>query len=132
MVTEANLKAFGDAVRKARVAQKMTLESLAHAAFGNLDRKGFVSQIENGRRPVSALTAGRLASVLGLSDATLDLILRNDPPEADTPTPEDTRASQLVAAVENKWPECDRYCFRSETDRHAASGIRHDGGTVHD
>jgi len=80
----------------------MTLESLAHEAFGNLDRKGFVSQIENGKRPVSSLTARRLVDALELSEDILDLILSNDPVEDDTPTPADENAAKMIAAAETE------------------------------
>jgi len=89
-------------VKKARVDQNMTLESLAHAAFDNLVRKGFVSQIERGNRPVSALTAGRLVRALKLPDAVLDLILKNDPVADDAPTPEDEKAAKMIAAAETE------------------------------
>ena len=101
-MTDQTLKTFGLAVRKARTAKNMTLESLAHEAFGNLDRKGFVSQIENGKRPVSSLTARRLVDALELSEDILDLILSNDPVEDDTPTPADENAAKMIAAAETE------------------------------
>lgn len=102
MVTSNALKSFGVAVRKARVDAGLTLSKLADEAFGNSDRKGFVSQIELGKRQITPLTAGKLAEALALTDDVLDLILNNEPPEDDTPNPEDTRAAQLLAATEKE------------------------------
>ena len=102
MVTSDALKTFGAAVRKARVDAGWTLSELAHQAFGNSDRKGFVSQIELGKRQITPLTAGKLAEALALKDDVLDLILKNDPPADDAPTPEDTRAAQLLTETEKE------------------------------
>ena len=102
MVTSDALKAFGAAVRKARVEAGLTLSQLADEAFGNSDRKGFVSQIELGKRKITPLTAGKLAEALALPDQALDLILKDDPIQDDTPTPEDTRAAQLLAETEKE------------------------------
>ncbi|WP_373635253.1 hypothetical protein [Yoonia sp. SS1-5] len=100
MVTSDALKAFGAAVRKSRVEAGWTLSTLAEEAFGNSDRKGFVSQIERGKRPITPLTAGKLAEALALKDDVLDLILKGDLPAEDTTTAEDSRAAQLLAETE--------------------------------
>ncbi|MEM0908604.1 MAG: helix-turn-helix transcriptional regulator [Pseudomonadota bacterium] len=42
---------FGKLVRERRNAQRLSQEALAAKAFGNLDRKGYISRIENGKIP---------------------------------------------------------------------------------
>ena len=76
MVTSDTLRAFGVAVRKARVALGLTLADVAHDAFGNRDRKGYLSEIENGKRSISPLTAGKLAEALDLRDEVIDSIVQ--------------------------------------------------------
>jgi len=76
------LRTFGLAVRAARVAAGMTLAQLAEAAFDNPDRKGYVSQIENGKKQINPL-----------NDAA--------PPD-DTPTPADENAAKMIAAAETE------------------------------
>lgn len=77
MVTSDTLIAFGAAVRKARVALGLTLADVAHEALGNRDRKGYVSDIENGKRSISPLTAGKLAEALDLPDDVTNTIVQS-------------------------------------------------------
>jgi transcriptional regulator with XRE-family HTH domain len=94
-VTPEGLKEFGNHVREARVRKGWTLEALAGAALNNPDRKGYVSQIENGKRPLSALTIGNLARVLNLpADVTRPLLFA--PAPEDEVTREDRLAETLI------------------------------------
>ena len=65
-MTSEGLKEFGYQVRNARIRKGWTLEQLAREALNNPERKGYLSQIENGQRPLSARTIGNLARVLDL------------------------------------------------------------------
>ena len=55
MVSPDTLKAFGLALREARVDQKLTLAAVSPKAFATVELKGFVSQTENGRRSITAV-----------------------------------------------------------------------------
>jgi transcriptional regulator with XRE-family HTH domain len=94
-VTPEGLREFGSHVREARVRKGWTLEILAEVALNNPDRKGYVSQIENGKRPLSALTVGNLARVLDLpAEVTRPLLFA--PAEQDEVTREDRVAETLI------------------------------------
>jgi len=101
MVTSDTLKTFGLEVRAARVAAGWTLAQLAQEALGNPDRKGYVSQIENGRKQITPLTVGKLAEALDLSDAIVRPVISNEASVADDVTQQDERAERLIAASEN-------------------------------
>lgn len=58
-----DLRALGDAVRRARLEQGLTVESLAHAAGVST---GSISQLERGHGNPAFLTLRRLAEALGL------------------------------------------------------------------
>lgn len=94
-MTPEGLIAFGNHVREARVLKGWTLEALAQAALNNPDRKGYVSQIENGKRPLSARTIGNLARVLDLPAAVTRPLLFAPAPE-DEVTREDRLAETLI------------------------------------
>jgi transcriptional regulator with XRE-family HTH domain len=56
---------FGRIVRRQRNEARLSQEAVATLAFGNGDRKGFVSEIENARRPgLSTATIRKLANSL--------------------------------------------------------------------
>lgn len=94
-MTSEGLREFGNHVREARVRRGWTLETLAEAALNNPERKGYVSQIENGKRPLSALTIGNLARVLDLPpEVTRPLLFA--PAEQDEVTREDRVAETLI------------------------------------
>lgn len=95
IVTPEGLKEFGNHVREARVRKGWTLETLAREALSNPDRKGYVSQVENGKRPLSALTIGNLARVLDLPpEVTRPLLFA--PADQDEVTREDRLAETLI------------------------------------
>lgn len=58
-----DLRALGDAVRRARVEQGLTVESLGHASGVST---GSISQLERGQGNPAFLTLRRLAEALGL------------------------------------------------------------------
>jgi len=89
---------FGLRVRQARTAKLWTLTQLAHEAFGNQDRKGYVSQIENGRKPITPLTVAKLAKALDLPAEVTNPILGLALPQTEVETEEDKVAEALIAA----------------------------------
>jgi transcriptional regulator with XRE-family HTH domain len=89
---------FGLRVRQARIAKLWTLTQLAHEAFGNQDRKGYVSQIENGRKPITPLTVAKLAKALDLPAEVTNPILGVALPQVEVETEEDKVAEALIAA----------------------------------
>lgn len=103
MVTSETLKTFGIELRSARTAAGWTLAQLAEEAFGNADRKGYVSQIENGRKQINPLTVGKLAEALDLPDrVTRPMMANDDAPADDAPTAEDEKAAKMIAAAETE------------------------------
>ena len=72
--------------------KSMTLEMFAHEVFGNSDRKGYLSQIENGKRSITPLTAKRLADQLDLADDIVLPMLSNGPA-----TQEDVDVDALIS-----------------------------------
>ncbi len=106
MVSPDTRKTFGMAVRASRVDQGMTLAELSEATFGNAERKGFLSQVELGRRGITPLTAGKIAQALQLDDKELAPMLDNREPVDESPTPQDALAAQMAeAAVAKSGPD---------------------------
>ena len=91
---------FGVAVARARTARKLTLSGLADLAFGNADRKGYVSQIEKGRTKLQLLTVQKLAKTLKLPDSVTDSVFRAGLPPEDEVAPEDRDAERLMRVTE--------------------------------
>lgn len=85
---------FGIAVAKARAARKWTLEALADVAFGNKERKGYVSQIEKGRTRLNTATIQKLAKALELPEAVTDPLYRSHLPDENKL---DTDAKRLMS-----------------------------------
>ncbi|MDP2801161.1 MAG: helix-turn-helix transcriptional regulator, partial [Phreatobacter sp.] len=68
---------FGQLVRERRVARGWKQENLAEAAFSNRDRKGYVSQIENGKVPnITRDTVRNVARVLEIAAEQIPPALR--------------------------------------------------------
>ncbi len=59
-------KELGYAIRQARLGLGWSLEELAHEALGNGARKGYVSQVEKGRRNLSPETIDKFDQALSL------------------------------------------------------------------
>jgi transcriptional regulator with XRE-family HTH domain len=65
---ENETQAFGRQVRARREALTLSQEALAAAAFGNPDRKSYISALENGRlASITPATARKLAAALDLA-----------------------------------------------------------------
>lgn len=56
---------FGDFVRKKRHAKGWTLEKLAEVTYGDIRRKSFLEEIENGKRSPNFRTADLILEALG-------------------------------------------------------------------
>ncbi|NOX42002.1 MAG: helix-turn-helix transcriptional regulator, partial [Alphaproteobacteria bacterium] len=95
-MTSDLLRTFGKHVRDARVRLGWTLETLAETALANPDRKGYLSQIENGKRPISALTIGNLARVLDLPTSVTDPVMHAPDPDDAEPSTADKTAERLL------------------------------------
>ncbi len=73
---EARLKAevnsyyLGEAIRKTRLAQKLTQEELGERIGV---QRAQISRLEKGRTPISLQTMSRVFQALGVAKATLDL-----------------------------------------------------------
>ncbi|WP_299878396.1 helix-turn-helix transcriptional regulator [uncultured Sulfitobacter sp.] len=102
MVTSDDLKAFGAQVRAARSAAGWTLAQLAEEAFRNPDRKGYVSQIEHGRKQITALTVGKLAEALDLPESVTAPMYANHPPNQEAGDEIDSRVQELLSAIERE------------------------------
>jgi tetratricopeptide (TPR) repeat protein len=94
---------FGVAVAKARAARKWTLEAVAEVAFGNKDRKGYVSQIEKGRTALNKTTVEKLAKALDLADAVTDPVYRAHLPE-ENKLDTDARRLMTMASADKTAP----------------------------
>jgi len=73
---EEDLKTFGQLVLKRRKDRGWTQENLASAAFSNLELKGYVSKIENGRQRVKTSTVRSVANALDIDPAEIPSSLR--------------------------------------------------------
>ena len=72
-----DVKAFGHLVRMRRKALKWTQEALASEALNNLDRKGMISRIENGKIPnITRETVKRIAEALSIDVEDIPASLR--------------------------------------------------------
>jgi transcriptional regulator with XRE-family HTH domain len=90
------LAEFGYQVREARTRKGWKLEDVARQAFANPDRKGYVSQIENGKITISPRTVGNLARVLDLPPAVTAPLLRQTLPATDEVSEKDRNAEYLL------------------------------------
>ena len=90
------LAEFGYRVREARTRKGWLLEDVARQAFANPDRKGYVSQIENGKIRISPRTVGNLARVLNLPESVTAPMLRQHLPPEDEEASVDRDAERLL------------------------------------
>lgn len=66
--TVSDIMTFGRLVRQARTKLGLTQEALAAEALGNADRKGYISNIENGRLPgITSDTVRKIAEAIDIS-----------------------------------------------------------------
>ncbi|MCE2747991.1 MAG: helix-turn-helix domain-containing protein [Rhodobacter sp.] len=86
---EFSLAEFGKLVRARRTEKGLSQEALAAAALGNPDRKGYISQLENGKLPnITALTLQKIARALDIPQADIDSLLGVTQPPAQEVTEE--------------------------------------------
>ncbi|MFD0916473.1 helix-turn-helix domain-containing protein [Pseudahrensia aquimaris] len=72
-----DLSAFGVLVKQRRTTLGLTQEALAAEALGNLDRKGYISNIERGTRPrITSATAKKICDALEIDLADVPASLR--------------------------------------------------------
>ncbi|WP_143515431.1 helix-turn-helix domain-containing protein [Pseudooctadecabacter jejudonensis] len=73
----SDVKKFGELVRERRIAKGWSLEALAAEAFSNSTRKGYVSQIENGKIPkITQNTVRNVALALEINPDDIPRALR--------------------------------------------------------
>ncbi|MCP3972657.1 MAG: helix-turn-helix transcriptional regulator [Rhodobacteraceae bacterium] len=96
-VSQDDLETFGRAVKQARTLRGATLEDLGTLALARDGAKGFLSQIEKGKRQISALTAGKLVTELDLDKSLLDPFLGENAVQQDEITKADRDAERLLS-----------------------------------
>lgn len=87
---------FGYRVCDARTRKGWRLEDVARQALSNPDRRGHVSQIENGKIGRPPRTVGSLARVLELPKSVSEPRLRQPLPAKDLGAAEDRSAERLM------------------------------------
>jgi transcriptional regulator with XRE-family HTH domain len=88
-MAELSLAEFGKLVRAKRTEKRLSQEALAEAALSNADRKGYISQLENGKLPnITALTLQKIARALDIPQADIDSLLGVTRPAAQEVTDE--------------------------------------------
>ncbi len=95
-LTSEKLRAFGKAVKSARVLKGMTLDQAAFDSLGRDNAKGYFSQIENGKRQITPRTAGKIITALDMNRALLEPFLGEDEIAEDEVTKADTDAEKLI------------------------------------
>ncbi|MFT5797911.1 MAG: transcriptional regulator with XRE-family HTH domain [Candidatus Azotimanducaceae bacterium] len=74
-MTSTALEEFGYEVKQARLGFGWNLEKLATEVLGNGARKGYVGQIEKGKRNLSPETIDKFDQVLDLSDSVVKAVM---------------------------------------------------------
>ncbi len=100
-VASKDLVALGQAVRAARSLKGLGLKQLGANALGRDQAQGYLSKIENGKRQISVLTAGKLITYLDLPRSLLDPFLLDGAAEEDEITTEDRDAERLIRRLES-------------------------------
>jgi transcriptional regulator with XRE-family HTH domain len=98
-VAQTVLDDFGRAVKRARSLNGWTLDQLAVAMAGNAKEatgKSFLSNIEKGKRDISATTVGKLIKALHLDEDWIDRFLDADIAPDDEETEQDQQAERLL------------------------------------
>jgi len=73
----SDVAVFGDLVKRRRKHLRYTQEALAAAALGNMDRKGYISNVERGLLPkITPATAQKLCNTLGIDVGDVPPTLR--------------------------------------------------------
>ena len=91
---------FGRLVREARKSRGWSQDALAAAVFDNPGRRGFISEIENGKRPqITLQTVLNIARVLEIPASALPASLRPAPAKGSDDTTDSERLIALQRMV---------------------------------
>jgi len=81
-----DILAFGELARKRRMELNLTQEALAAAALANMDRKGYISNVEQGKLPtITPSTIKKICDVLEIKLIEVPPSLRWQEPSSETP-----------------------------------------------
>jgi tetratricopeptide (TPR) repeat protein len=98
-VAQTVLDDFGKAVKRARSLRGWTLDQVA-ACITPPPGKSFLSNVEKGKRDISATTVGKLIRALDLPESWIDRFLDADIAPEDEETPKDREAERLIRRAE--------------------------------
>ena len=91
--------AFGDLVKMRRKQQGYTQEALAASALGNMDRKGYISNVERGNLPkITPATVQKLCETLGIGAGEVPMSLRWGDSFLDTQQSARSQQSEVAPA----------------------------------
>ncbi|MCA3448678.1 MAG: helix-turn-helix transcriptional regulator, partial [Rhodobacter sp.] len=108
-MAELSLAEFGKLVRAKRAEKGLSQEALAEAALSNADRKGYISQLENGKLPnITALTLQKIARALDIPQADIDSLLGVTRPGAQEVTDELATLRQERGTLQNALDNLDQ------------------------
>ncbi|MCA3515332.1 MAG: helix-turn-helix transcriptional regulator [Rhodobacter sp.] len=108
-MAQLSLAAFGKLVRARRTEKGLSQEALAAAALSNADRKGYISQLENGRLAnITALTLQKFARALEIPQADIDSLLGVTQPPAQEVTDELATLRQERGTLQNALDNLDQ------------------------
>jgi transcriptional regulator with XRE-family HTH domain len=108
-MAELSLAEFGKLVRAKRAEKGLSQEALAEAALSNADRKGYISQLENGKLPnITALTLQKIARALDIPQADIDSLLGVTRPAAQEVTDELATLRQERGTLQNALDNLDQ------------------------
>ena len=108
-MAELSLADFGKLVRARRTEKGLSQEALAAAALSNADRKGYISQLENGKLPnITALTLQKIARALDIPQGDIDALLGVTQPGAAEVTDELQTLRQERGTLQNALDNLDQ------------------------
>jgi transcriptional regulator with XRE-family HTH domain len=108
-MAELSLAEFGKLVRAKRTEKRLSQEALAEAALSNADRKGYISQLENGKLPnITALTLQKIARALDIPQADIESLLGVTRPAAQEVTDELTTLRHERGTLQNALDNLDQ------------------------
>jgi transcriptional regulator with XRE-family HTH domain len=93
-MTSTALEEAGYAVRKARLDLGWNMETLAEEALGNGARKGYVGQVEKGKKNLSAETIDKFDQALSLPDDVVKAA--HMARKMEVPSPEETKLDETA------------------------------------
>lgn len=115
--------AFGKLVRESRVARGWSQEALAAEAFPNSTRKGYISQVENGKIPnITRDTVRNIAHALEIDPEHIPDVLRW--PEA-TAIVEDTNTivHDIRSVVQNIQEDIEEFAHTADASLNSAASV---------